>query len=273
MERLYGLMGLAMAVIVVAVWKLHPDWGALWHQAAHPRIPAKEDVPTYLYFAIAQLGSVMMPYQVFFFSSGAVEAGWTRKDLVVERGNVYVGFPLGTVLALALMALGTIVLAPRGITVDHLSQAAMPTAVALGRIGLAVLLVGMFAAVSGAALETALSSGYSLAQYFGWQWGKFVKPNEAPRFHLSVLIAIGVATIAAMTTVDPIKVTEFVVVLSAAAVPLTYFPILVVANDAQYMGTKTNSRLANALAFGYLGLLIVVSLATVPLMIVTKLGA
>jgi len=39
------------------------------------------------------------------------------------------------------------------------------------------------------------------------------------------------------------------------------------------MGTKTNSRLANALAFGYLGLLIVVSLATVPLMIVTKLGA
>ncbi len=103
--------------------------------------------------------------------------------------------------------------------------------------------------------------------------GQVRETERGPRFHLSVLIAIGVATIAAMTTVDPIKVTEFVVVLSAAAVPLTYFPILVVANDAQYMGTKTNSRLANALAFGYLGLLIVVSLATVPLMIVTKLGA
>src|SRR5207237_1430928 len=198
----------------------HPDWGALWHQASHPSVPPEEDIPTYWYFAVAQLGSVMMPYQVFFFSSGAVEERWTARDLMVERGNVYIGFPLGTVLALALMTLGAVVLAPRGITVDHLGQSALPTAVALGRFGLAVLLVGMFAAVFGAGLETALSSGYSLAQYFGWPWGKLVRPNEAARFHLSVLIAIVVAAGAALTTVDPIKVTEFVVVLSAAGIPV-----------------------------------------------------
>jgi manganese transport protein len=273
MEKVYGLMGVAMLVVLVAVWRLHPDWGQLWHQASHPSVPPNEDLPTYLYFAIAQLGSVMMPYQVLFFSSGAVEEGWTRQDLFVERANVYIGFSLGTLIALALMTGATLVLAPRGINVEQLSQAALPTAVALGRIGLLLLFVGMFAAVFGAALETAMSSGYSLAQYFGWQWGKMVAPAEASRFHLSVLVAIVVAASAALTTVDPIKVTEFVVVLSAAAMPLTYLPILIVANDPDYMDTKVNSRLANVLASGYLVLLVVVALATVPLMIVTKLGA
>ena len=156
---------------------------------------------------------------------------------------------------------------------EHLSQSALPTAVALGRIGLVLLFAGMFAAVFGAALENALSAGYTLAQYLGWQWGKFVKPAEASRFHLVILLSIVVAAAAAMTTVDPIKITEFVVVLSAAAIPLTYFPILVVANDPEYMGTKTNSRISNFFAFLYLVLMVVVSLAAIPLLIVTKVGA
>src|SRR5207249_7540204 len=118
----------------------------------------------------------------------------------------------------------------------HLTQAALPTTVALGKVGLAVLFVGMFAAVFGASLEASLSAGYTLAQYLGWQWGKYVKPKDASRFHLAVLMCIVVASAAAATTVDPIKVTEFVLILSAAAIPLTFFPILVVANDRDYLG-------------------------------------
>jgi len=81
----------------------------------------------------------------------------------------------------------------------------------------------------------------------------------------------GVATL--LTTVDPIKVTEYSVVFSAVALPLTYFPILVIANDARYMGDKTNGRLLNGVATAYLALLVVVALATIPLMIVTKAGS
>ncbi|MEA2497953.1 MAG: hypothetical protein QOH26_358, partial [Actinomycetota bacterium] len=73
--------------------------------------------------------------------------------------------------------------------------------------------------------------------------------------------------------IDPIKVTEYSIVLSAAALPLTYFPILVVANDPQYMGDMVNGRLSNAIATVYLGLLLVVSVATIPLMIFTKAGS
>jgi Mn2+/Fe2+ NRAMP family transporter len=272
MEKIYGLLGLALIVAVVAVWKTG-QVHTLLTESRHLAPPPNEDLPTYCYFAIALLGAAMTPYEVFFFSSGAVEEGWTRSDLMVNRMNVYIGFPLGGVLSLAIMGLAALYLAPRGVSVGHLSQVGLPVSLVLGKIGLAVLLFGMFMAIFGAALETAMSAGYTVAQYFGWQWGKFVRPSQAPRFHLVVLLTIVLASALALTTVDPVKVTEYSIVLAAAALPLTYFPILVVANDPDYMGDKTNSKATNALAFAYLVLLIAVAVATIPLMIVTKAGA
>jgi Mn2+/Fe2+ NRAMP family transporter len=140
-------------------------------------------------------------------------------------------------------------------------------------VGLATLLVGFFAATFGAALETALSAGYTIAQYFGWQWGKFVKPREAARFHTVVLATIVVAAIIGLSSVDPIKVTEYSLIFSAVALPLTYIPILVVANDPTYMGSKVNSRLSNALGSVYLVIILVAAVAALPLMLATKAGA
>jgi Mn2+/Fe2+ NRAMP family transporter len=273
MENVFGLMGLALIVMAIAVWQLHPDWSQLWHGASHPSVPSGEGTPTYFYYAIALFGAAMTPYEVFFFSSGAVEEQWSTKDLGENRLNVFLGFPLGAFLSLSLMALATLVLLPNGITVDHLSQAALPVSVAIGKIGLALIIVGFFAATFGAALETSLSAGYTISQFFGWQWGKLKRPREASRFHLVVLVAIALALLLALTAVDPVKVTEYSIVLSAAALPLTYFPILVVANDPDYMGEHVNGRFGNAVASVYFVILVIVSVATIPLMIVTKAGA
>ncbi|MDQ1585077.1 MAG: hypothetical protein QOH80_442, partial [Actinomycetota bacterium] len=151
-------------------------------------------------------------------------------------------------------------------------QVGLPVGVALGKIGLAFALVGFLAATFGAACETGLSVGYSVAQFFGWQWGKFVPPGEAARFHLMVLLSTITAIAVLLTTVDPIKVTEYSVVFSAIALPLTYFPILVVANDRDYMGDHVNGRFANGLGSFYLVIIVVVSVAAIPLMILTKAG-
>ena len=273
MERLFGLGGLALLVFAVTVWKIGPDWGQLLADATSPHVPAQETPFTYAYYGIALFGAAMTPYEVFFFSSGAVEERWTEHDLALNRANVYVGFPLGGLLSLALMASTYLVLAPRGISVDQLSQVALPVAFVVGKLGLAAVLIGIFAATFGAALETALSAGYTVSQYLGWQWGKFVKPREAARFHIVVLLAICGATLFALSGVDPVKVTEYSIVLSAAALPLTYFPILVIANDPDYMGDKVNGRFLNALGTVYLILLLLIAVATIPLIIITKGGA
>jgi manganese transport protein len=273
MERVFGLAGLVLVVMAVALWKLGPDWSGLLDQARHPTVPSGEGHPTYLYYAIALFGAAMTPYEVFFFSSGAVEERWTTRDLVLNKTNVFVGFPVGGLLSVSLMALAATVFQPAGVSVDHLSQAALPISIALGKLGLALVIVGFFAVTFGAALETALSCGYTMSQYFGWPWGKRSSPRRAARFHLLVIGTLLVAVFVGLTGVDPIKVTEYSIVLSAAALPLTYVPILVVANDPGYMGDRVNGRLSNVLGSVYLVLLVAVALATIPLIVATGAGA
>lgn len=272
MENVTGLLGLTLIVFAVALFLLKPDWGALAGQLA-PAVPEQETVWTYSYYAIALFGAAMTPYEVFFFSSGAVEEGWTVKDLLQERINVLVGFPLGGLLSVAIAGCAAVVLLPAGISVTSLSQVVLPVAEGAGKLGLAFVLVGIVAATFGAALETTLSSGYTLAQFFGWSWGKFRRPAEAARFHLAMIVClvIGVAVLA--TGVDPVQVTEYSVVFSAIALPLTYLPILIVANDPQYMREHVNGRVVNVLGMVYLVIILVASLAAIPLMIVTGAGS
>jgi Mn2+/Fe2+ NRAMP family transporter len=272
LENVFGLAGLALLVFGVALWQLGPDWAALWSQATAPSVPAEESHTTYFYYAIALFGAAMTPYEVFFFSSGGVEEKWTRKDLPTMRANVFIGFPLGGILSLFIAATAATVFLPQSIQVDTLGQIGLPVALALGKIGVALVLLGFFAATFGASCETGLSVGYSVSQYFGWQWGKYVEPLRAARFHTVVLLSTIFGVGLLLTTVDPIMLTEYSVVFSAVALPLTYFPILVVANDRTYMGEHTNGKVANALGTLYLVVILVAATAAIPLMIVTKAG-
>jgi Mn2+/Fe2+ NRAMP family transporter len=214
----------------------------------------------------------MTPYEVFFFSSGGVEEKWGAGDLGTMRSNVFIGFPLGGLLSVAIATSAALVLLPAGVDVQTLGQVGLPVVVALGKVGLVLVLVGFFAATFGAACETGLSVGYSVAQYAGFQWGKFVQPRHASRFHAVVLISCVLAVGLLLTTVDPILVTEYSVVFSAVALPLTYLPILVVANDRTYMGEHVNGRLANALGSVYLVVVVVASVTAIPLMVLSGAG-
>jgi Mn2+/Fe2+ NRAMP family transporter len=269
MERGYGIAGLALLVLFVAVWRLHPSSAHLFDRSVHPWRPPHENLYAYWYLAIAQFGAMSTPYQVFFFSSGGVEERWTKSDLNIERANVFIGFPLGTLLALALMVLGAVALQPRGITVSHISQVGLPVTLSLGRTGLWLFLFGAFAAVFGAAAEATLSTGYTICQYLGRQWGKYVKRSDAPLFFRIIGTTIVLAAIGGLIF-DPIKVTLLAIVLSAAAIPLTFFPILVVANDPEFVGDKVNGVVANAVSTVLLAVMVVMSLATIPLLIVTR---
>lgn len=273
MENVTGLLGLTLIGFAVALFLLGPDWGELTAQATSLAPPEGEDWPVYWFYAVALFGAAMTPYEVFFFSSGAVEERWTVKELGQSRANVLVGFPLGGVLSIAIAGCAAVVFLPVGVQVSSLSQIVLPVALAGGTLLLSLIIVGLVAATFGAALETALSSGYTIAQYLGWSWGKFRRPAHAARFHLTMIVALLVAVGVLMTNVDPIAITEYSVVFSAVALPLTYLPILLVANDREYMGEHVNGRVTNAFGLVYLVIVLAASLAAIPLMIATGAGA
>lgn len=273
MEQTFGLAGLAIAVFGVSLWWLNPDWGELARQATSFAPQAGEAVPTYLFYAVALFAAAMTPYEVFFFSSGGAEEKWQPEDIRIQRINVLIGFPLGGLLSAGIAAGAAAVLLPAGMDVDTLGQVVLPVALSMGLAGVVVVLFGFFAATVGAALETGLSCGYLLAQYFGWPWGKRLRPEHGARFHLTIMACLLVGALVVQTGIDPIKITEYSLVFSAVALPLTYIPVLIAANDQDYLGEHVNGKLSNGLGLIVLIVVIIAAVAAIPLMLTTGVGA
>ncbi len=221
---------------------------------------------------IGLLGTALSPYEVYFYSSGGVEEEWSPKDVGLNRANAIVGYALGGTLSLALMIVGATVFLGHGISPQHLGTVALGAGDPLGKIGLLLALVGILFAVGGASIDTLFSGAYNLAQFCGWEWGRYRHPKGAPRFAVTWLVLLVLAMGIVMTGVDAVALTEYAVIFSVVALPLTYVPILLVANDKAYMGRYGNRRLANVLGLVYLVVLAVVALTAIPLMVLTNVG-
>ena len=269
-ERIFGFGGLCMLVFAVVAVKLGPDWG----QVGAGFVPhiAHTNSLLYAYFVVGILGTAMTPYEVYFYSSGGIEDQWSPKDLGLNRANAILGYGLGGTLSFALMITGGALFLSHGISPQHLGTVALAAEQPLGQVGLLLALVGILFAVGAASIDTVFAGAYNLAQFCGWEWGRYRNPRGAPRFALTWLVLLLLALGILMTGVDPVALTEYAVLFSVVALPLTYVPILLVANDKAYMGRYVNGRFANALGLIYLVVIMIVALAAIPLMILTNVG-
>jgi len=270
-ERIFGFGGLLLIAFTVAALKLHPNW----HDVAQGFVPHihTQNYLIWGYFAVGLFSSTIMPYEVYFYSSGAIEDGWKPPtDLRINKATSILGFGLGAFLAFSLIIVSTELFKPAGVQPEFLGTVAVAAMSPLGQIGLLCGLLGMFFAVGGAAIDTVLAGAYSLAQFFGWPWGKHERPRRVPLFTLTWFGFILIALVVLQTGVNPIYVTEAAVVFGVLAMPFTYLPIILVARDKETMGKHVNGRVTSFVGWTYLVLLCVLSVVAVPLLILTNLG-
>jgi manganese transport protein len=267
-ERIFGYTGLALAVYLAASIKLDPQWA----QVGNGFIPEVHDSALYWYFVVGLMAAALMPYEIYFYSSGAVEEEWTEQDMKVNRANSIVGFGLGGLFSVAILMASAQVLLPAGVSPDSLGAVALIAEVPYGEAGLILALVGMLFAVGGATIDTAFSAAYNLAQHQGWKWGKRLGLLDEPRFSLSLagFALLGFAIV--QTGVDPVSLTEYAVIFSLPVLPLTYLPILLVGNDRRVMGRYTNGPISRTLGWAYFGLICVLAVAAPILFVITNGG-
>ena len=272
MENLFGLLGLCLLVFVVALWKLGPDWSGLLSQATHPRVPTGEGHPTWIYYGIALFGAAMTPYEVFLFSSGAVEVRWTRKDSrhqPVERLH-------------RLPARRAAVPGDHG--VRRCRPAAEPRRGGSRRGGRpAGRGCGGKAGDRGAARRVLRRVVRRRTGDVAVRWlhdravFRLDVAEDVPAPASGALPHSGAADVARRdgARVDDHRPSGRDRVLGRAlrgGAAADYFPILVVANDRRYLGDKTNSAFSNTLASIYLLIILAAAVVTIPLMLGTKAG-
>lgn len=268
-ERIFGYLGLALLVYIAAAIKLDPSWA----DVGRGFVPKAQSGAIYWYFVVGLIAAALMPYEIYFYSSGAVEERWDERDMSVNRANAIIGFSLGGLLAAGLLIASAQVLRPAGITPDSLGTTALVAQSAFGETGLLLAFLGILFAVGGATIDTAFSAAYNLAQHQGWRWGKRFKLLEEPRFTLSLagFLLLGFAIV--QTGVDPVELTEYAVIFSIPVLPLTYLPILLVGNDRQVMGRYVNGPLARILGWAYFALICLLAVAAPILFVATNGGS
>jgi len=275
LERVFGFLGLFLLVLILVAFNLHPNL-KLVGEGFIPQIPSHLSPPhlfSYLYFVIGVISSIIMPYNVFFYSSGGIEEHWTAKDLLTNRVSTYVGYIFGSVLAVALTIIGAIIFHPLGIQPQLLSSVALGSTIVFGKIGLIMVLLGILFAVGGAAVETSLAGAYSLSQFFGWHWGRYEKPSKTPFFTLTWIIIIVIAVLILFSGINPVSITQYAVIFSIVALPFTYIPIYLVSNDKFYMGKYVNGRITNTLGIVYLIIIVICAVTALPLFFLSQGGS
>lgn len=269
-EKIFGYLGLGLLSLAVAALKLHPDW----QQVGHGLLPhiAGSDVLLYGYFAVGIIAATLMPYEVYFYSSGAIEERWKPSDLIVNKINAILGFGLGGLLVIGIIIVSARIFEPLQINPEFINTTALGALLPFGQAGLLLVLLGMLFSIGGSAIETCFAGAYNIAQYMGWKWGKRLHPLAVPRFTVTWLVVLLAAFVVIIAGFDPIAVTEYAVIFSVVVMPLTYLPILLTARDEKVMGKYKNKSWNTALGWAAFAIIVIVALAAVPLMILTRRG-
>jgi Mn2+/Fe2+ NRAMP family transporter len=273
-ERTYGLLGLFMVVFAVALVAIHPPW----HHLAGgfvPQIPhglSTKELLTFGYFVVAIVSAVMFPYEVYFYSSGGIEEGWSAKDLLTNRVTAIVGMGLGSLLGISILSTSAQLFGPANVDPVIPGTAALEAAIPFGKWGLVIALLGMFFAIAGAAVETCMANAYSIAQFFGWAWGRHKKPWEAPRFTITWIALFLLALAIVLTGIDVMTLVEFAILFSILVLPLTYLPLLLLSGDRHYMREHVNGPVARILGWFYFAVICAAAFAAVPLYLLTSGG-
>jgi Mn2+/Fe2+ NRAMP family transporter len=273
-ERVYGLLGLLMIVFAAALVAIHPPWDKLAGGFV-PQIPqalSTKELLVFAYFTVAILSAVMFPYEAYFYSSGGIEEEWGPKDLLTNRVTTTVGFGLGSLLAIAILASSAQLFGAANVGPEIPGSAALEAAIPFGRTGLLLALLGMLFAVAGAAVETCMANAYAISQFFGWEWGRHKRPWEAPRFTLAWIILFLLALLIVLTGVEVMSLVEYAVLFSIVVLPLTYLPLMLLAGDKGFMGQYANKWLAKGLGWPFFVMVTAAAIAAVPLYLMTSGG-
>lgn len=265
---LLGLLTLSFLAGIVALGGIPAHLiPTLWHPSFQ-----QGSVADYLYLIAATLGATISPYLLYFYSSGAREEQWSGSSLLLNRVTAIVGMGFGSLGSLAIVVLGAIVLQPLNISSSTLGEIGLAMAKPFGIIGSLLFAFVLFATCLGAALEVVLAVSYNIAQGFGWEWGENKKPAEAARFNLVMTIFLIIAVVIGLTGIDPLQLALFASTVIALFLPISLSPFLILMNDPQYLGNKTNGRFTNIAMICILALAFIVAIVSLPLEIITGGG-
>ena len=273
---LFNLVYIPAAIWAMNTGNVAEGWSAVGKGFFSPHFSFSESFTpvALLTLIMANIGTTITPWQIFFQQSAVVDKGMDVADIKAGKIDTFIGSLLTCVVA------AFIIIATAGVfhfnpdpdpkwrMIDSAAQtaAAMPDVMPnahWGQWAKMLFAIGLFDAGLLGALCISLATSWALGEVFGWAHSLNVSVREAPWFYVAyVLMLMSAGAVSLVASIDVQNViTIFVQVVAVTLLPAALMFLILLLNDKALMGDQVNTRWQNIANWSITIFVIVVSTA------------
>ncbi len=213
----------------------------------------------FIYVVLANLGTTIAPWMLFFQQSSVVDKGLTVKDIRDGQIDTFIGSVFMVIVAIAIILI-------TGATVYGFTNApnlGIQTILSIisekmGWIAMRLFALGLIEAGLIAAIAISASTSWAMGEAFGWPKSINMPPLQGWKFYLPGIISLFIAGGIVLIPNAPLGFLNLTVqVIATIFMPAAMMFLLLLLNDKEIMGDYTNRPWQNISAFVIVGFLIV----------------
>jgi NRAMP (natural resistance-associated macrophage protein)-like metal ion transporter len=244
-------------IYIPAAFLINPPMHEILRGALIPHFPPGGFTNELFFLLMANIGTTIAPWMIFFQQSAVVDKGLQEKDMTGGQVDTAIGSVLTVVVAIFCIIL-TATLLP-GQNINDAATAAIKFMGINKHLG-ACLAIGLFDAGFLGAICISLASSWAFGEVFGWAHSLNHKLKEAPWFYayyIAVLVLAG--TVVLIPGAPLVLITLFVQVIAVTLLPAALVFLILLLNDEETMGQYKNTLFQNVANIGITVMIIIVS--------------
>ncbi len=223
-----------------------------------PNLPGGHFDNQLFFFLMANIGTTIAPWMIFFQQSAVVDKGMTEKDIPFGKFDTLLGSILTVVVAtFIIIVVGTVL---PGVDIDDAAQASKMLMESNHGYAGTFMAIGLFDAGLLGAICISLASSWALGEIFGWAHSLNNKIKEAPWFYAAYFFALVSAGAVVLIPGAPlVLITLFVQVVAVTLLPAALVFLLLLLNDEKTMGEYKNTLFENIINITIVSVIVVLS--------------
>lgn len=245
-EKLAILFCAVNLIYIPGAFMVNPSVHDIMHKGFTPHLPPGGFTNDLFFFIMANIGTTIAPWMLFFQQSAVVDKGTKEKDIPWGKVDTFLGSVMTVGVAIFIVIVtGTILL---GVNIDDAAQAALMLMKTNKYAGV-FMAIGLFDAGFLGAICISLASSWALGEVFGWAHSLNNKVREAPWFYAFYFVSLITAGAVVLIPKAPlVLITLFVQVVAVTLLPAALVFLILLLNNKKTMGEYTNTLWQNIVA-------------------------
>ncbi|HXE06703.1 MAG TPA: Nramp family divalent metal transporter [Acidobacteriaceae bacterium] len=251
LEKIFVFLSFLYVAYIITAALAHPSWGSAIRQTL--RLPRAHDLGNseYLFLSVGIIGATVAPWQQFYLQASVVDKGASASKLKLAQLDAVIGSVFSVLVAAFIVIACAATLFAAGLhNIGGAADAAQSLKPLGGQYAFILFSFGLLNASLFAASILPLSTAYTVCEAMGYESGLSKRFREAPIFYgiYTGLLILG-SIIILMPKVPLVAAAVLSQVLNGVLLPAVLIFMLVLVNRKSLMGTKTNGRAYNAVAW------------------------